>query len=142
MILGDFKRLDTISFAGHFVPHIKLLIELRSSILCISAGQRLYLKFCCASQVMIYSELYSSEGHPRNLGARMETVEVSRVPHLEVILIELRRYEKSHFQVARHAFKDVEVTGRFYLGEVSMTNVVSMAFALAYVKVYINDPHP
>ena len=56
-----------------------------------------YLKFCCASQVMIYSELYSSEGHPRNLGARMETVEVSRVPNLEVILIELRRYEKSHF---------------------------------------------
>ena len=51
-------------------------------------------------------------------------------------------YEKSHFQVARHAFKDVEVTGRFYLGEVSMTNVVSMAFALAYVKVYINHPHP
>ena len=41
MILGDFKRLDTISLAGHFVPHIKLLIEDRVSILCISAGQRI-----------------------------------------------------------------------------------------------------
>ena len=40
--------------------------------------------------------------------------------------------------MARHAFKELEVTERFYLGEVSMTTVASMAFAFEYVKVSMN----
>ena len=40
-----------------------------------------------------------------------------------------------YHQVARFAFRELEVMRRFYLGEVSMTSVTSMAFALAYVKV-------
>ena len=40
-----------------------------------------------------------------------------------------------YHQVARFAFRELEVMRRFYLGEVTMTTVTSMAFALAYVKV-------
>ena len=36
--------------------------------------------------------------------------------------------------VKRYSFKDLQVMGRFYLGEVSMSSVVSLAFDFKYVK--------
>lgn len=46
--------------------------------------------------------------------------------------IELTNINK--LQVKRYSFKDLEVTNRFYLGEVAMHSVVSMAFDFKYVK--------
>ena len=37
-------------------------------------------------------------------------------------------------KVKRYSFKDLEITNRFYLGEVRMATVVSMAFDLHFVK--------
>ena len=39
--------------------------------------------------------------------------------------------------MAPFAFRDLEVVRRFYLGEVTMTTVTSMAFSFAYVKVKV-----
>ena len=46
--------------------------------------------------------------------------------------IELHNIQK--LKVKRYSFKDIRVDGVFYLGEVVMESVVSMAFHLKYVK--------
>ena len=51
---------------------------------------------------------------------------------VRVIFVDVNVY---NFQVKRFAFKDLHVTHRFYLGEVNMNTIVSMAFTFDYVKV-------
>ena len=64
------------------------------------------------------------------LGGRISNLEFSDVAKLKV---------------QRYAFKDLEVMHRMYLGDVSMDNVVSMAFTLRFVKVsfliFVFDSH-
>merc|ERR1711892_339465 len=50
----------------------------------------------------------------------------------EVDTIDLTKIQK--LIVKRYSFKELKVMDRFYLGEVSMASVVSMAFDLKYVK--------
>merc|ERR1711892_1584170 len=50
----------------------------------------------------------------------------------EVDTIDLTKIQK--LIVKRYSFKELEVTGRFYMGEVNMASVVSMAFDFKFVK--------
>jgi len=68
--------------------------------------------------VVIHPKLYEAKGAAPGSGT--------------VYNIELTNIHK--LQVKRYSFKDLTVSGRFYLGEVNMASVVSMAFDFQYVK--------
>ena len=68
--------------------------------------------------VVIHPKLYEAKGAVPGSGS-VHNIELTNIHKL---------------QVKRYSFKDLEVTGRLYLGEVSMSSVVSMAFDFSYVK--------
>ena len=68
--------------------------------------------------VVTHPKLYEIKGAAPGSG-RVHTIELTNINKL---------------QVKRYSFKDLEVTNRFYLGEVVMHTVVSMAFDFKYVK--------
>eukprot|EP00092_Neocalanus_flemingeri_P014359 GFUD01015490.1.p1 GENE.GFUD01015490.1~~GFUD01015490.1.p1 ORF type:complete len:381 (+),score=129.70 GFUD01015490.1:77-1219(+) len=68
--------------------------------------------------VVIHPKLYEAKGAAPGSGSA-HNIELTNIHRL---------------QVKRYSFKDLRVTGRFYLGEVNMASVVSMAFDFQYVK--------
>jgi len=68
--------------------------------------------------VVIHPKLYEAKGAATGSGT-VHNIEMTNIHKL---------------QVKRYSFKDMEVTNRFYLGEVNMASVVSMAFDFQYVK--------
>merc|ERR1719458_2094615 len=93
-------------------------VELQSRLL-NSVGQLQNLTVRDVGKLIIQGNLYESRGRARDVGANISNVDITNIEHLEV---------------KRFAFRDLEVTNRFYLGEVSMNTVVSMAFTFGYVK--------
>ena len=71
-----------------------------------------------AHTVVIHPKLFESIGAEPGLGT-IHNIELTNIQKLKV---------------KRYSFKDLEVVGRFYLGEVNMHTVVSMAFDFKYVK--------
>jgi len=69
--------------------------------------------------LVLHPHLYRAKGSTRKLAGKLENIEISHVKNL---------------MVKRFSFKDMEITNRFYLGEVKMSNVVSLAFTFSYVK--------
>ena len=65
--------------------------------------------------------------HPKLLEPRGAPEEASTVHSIQLSNIH-------KLQVRRYSFKDLKVTGLFYLGEVAMDSVVSMAFHFKFVK--------
>ena len=55
----------------------------------------LHLNYQLDFQVTIHPMLYSSKGHNRNLGARLETIEISRAQRLEVSQLILLKFSFS-----------------------------------------------
>jgi len=78
--------------------------------------QNLTIKHCHA--VVIHPKIFDSRGASEQAGT-VANIEVSNVRKL---------------QVRRYSFKDLTVTGRFFLGEVIMDSVVSMAFHFKFVN--------
>lgn len=78
--------------------------------------QNLTIRQCHA--VVVHPKLFESRGSSADTGV-VNTIQLSNIHNLKVM---------------RYAFKDMQVTGQFYLGEVVMDSVVSMAFHLAFVK--------
>lgn len=70
-------------------------------------------------RLVVQPNLYESRGKAREAGANITSVDITNIKQLEV---------------KRFAFKDLHVTHRFYLGEVNMNTIVSMAFTFDYVK--------
>ena len=68
--------------------------------------------------VVVHSKLYDSRGASEAAGT-IQSISLSNIHNL---------------QVRRYSFKDLKVTGIFYLGEVVMDSVVSMAFHFKFVK--------
>merc|ERR1712106_336560 len=68
--------------------------------------------------VVIHPKLYEAKGAAPDSGT-VHNIELTNIHKL---------------QVKRYSFKDLEVTGWFYMGEVNMASVVSMAFDFKYVK--------
>lgn len=65
--------------------------------------------------------------HPKLFEARGARKEAGTVQNIELHSIQ-------KLKVKRYSFKDITVSGMFYLGEVEMESVVSMAFHFKYVK--------
>lgn len=71
-----------------------------------------------AHAVVLHPKLYDSRGASEAAGT-IQSISLSNIHNL---------------QVRRYSFKDLKVTGIFYLGEVVMDSVVSMAFHFKFVK--------
>ena len=71
-----------------------------------------------AHAVVIHPKLFDSRGASEAAGT-IQSISLSNIHNL---------------QVRRYSFKDLKVTGIFYLGEVVMDSVVSMAFHFKFVK--------
>lgn len=68
--------------------------------------------------VVIQQDLFETRGAGGLVGS-VDTIEIHNVRNL---------------QVRRYAFRGLEVRNRFYLGEVTLTTIVPMAFTFDYVK--------
>merc|ERR1719384_2778303 len=68
--------------------------------------------------IVIHPKLFDSRGASEAAGT-IQSISLSNIHNL---------------QVRRYSFKDLKVTGIFYLGEVVMDSVVSMAFHFKFVK--------
>jgi len=104
--------------AGSLVIEDCERVELHSRLL-NSLGQLQNLTVRNAGKLVIQGNLYEARGRSREMGANITNVDITNIDKLEV---------------KRFAFRDLEVTNRFYLGEVNVNTVVSMAFTFSSVK--------
>jgi len=69
--------------------------------------------------LILHPNMYEMRSEGRERGANLSHVHIEGIKRL---------------QVKRFAFKDLVITDRFYMGEVRMKTIVSMAFTFHYVK--------
>lgn len=79
--------------------------------------QNLTIKQCHA--VVVHPKLFEARGAKKSSAGTVQNIELHNIQKLKV---------------KRYSFKDIKVNGMFYLGEVEMESVVSMAFHFKYVK--------
>ena len=92
-------------------------VELYASILNhMETLENVTIKHC--HNVVVHPKIFDSRGASEAAGT-VHNIELSNIHKL---------------QVNRYSFKDLKVTGRFFLGEVNMDTVVSMAFHFNFVK--------
>lgn len=82
-------------------------------------GQLQNLTIRGVHKLVVQPNLYERRGRAREVGGNMTSIHIENIEQLEV---------------KRFAFKDLHVLERFYLGDVSMGTIVSMAFTFHYVK--------